>query len=133
MGRVRFVQPETAELKLSDGDYLIVKKRLSVGEERAAMAQIVGEVNANGWRKPNIEMTGIAEMAAYVVEWSFRDASGKRVPVSVGAIKQLDAESFKEVETAIEAHVKAMEEELARQKDVPTTATDSVQTLGSVA
>jgi len=113
----RFVQPEVTRIPLSEGDWIDVKKRLTVGEERAAFQQIVGEVNAQGWRRPNMEMMGIAEMAAYIVGWSFVDARGLTVGVSISSIQALDSASFKELETALEAHIKAMEAEIEAAKN----------------
>ena len=118
MKRTRFVQPQVVRIQLSDNDWIDVKKQLSVGEEREAFQQVVGEINTTtGWRKPNVAMLGIAEMLAYIVEWSFVDAQDRRVPVSADTIKQLDQASFKEVETAMELHIKAMEQERTAEKN----------------
>ncbi len=134
MARCRFVQPEVVRLHLSDGDWIEVKKRLTVGEERTAFQAVVGEVNqATGWRKPNVEMVGIAEMVAYIVAWSFRDASDKPVAVTVNAIKQLDSASFSEIEKALEQHVQNVEAELEARKNGPDGKNESVATLPSVA
>lgn len=111
MGRCRFVEPSTVRIALSEGDWIEVKKRLNVGEERSAFQAIVGEVNMQGWRKPNVDMIGVAEMFAYIVDWSFRDGGDRPVPVTVGAIKSLDLETYEELEKALDKHKKAMEEE----------------------
>jgi len=115
--RCWFVTPEVVRLPLSDHQWIDVKKRLTVGEERAAFQQIVGEVNTQGWRRPNMEMMGIAEMAAYIVNWSLVDQGGKPVPVSVGAIQSMDGAGFREIETALEGHIKAMEAEETVRKN----------------
>jgi hypothetical protein len=133
MSRCRFVQPEVVRLYLSDGDWLGVKKRLSVGEERAAFQAIVGEVNPSGWRKPNVEMLGIAEMFAYIVEWSFRDAQDRAVPVSIESIKQLDSETFKEIEKALEGHVATIERALEKEKNARDGAIELVPISPSAA
>src|SRR5262245_3510955 len=117
--RCRFVQPEIVRLHLTDDDWIEVKKRLSVGEERAAFQAVVGEINpTSGWRRPNVEMVGIAEMQAYIVAWSFRDAQDRPVTVSVDAIKQLDSATFREIEQAIEQHVATIEREIIAEKNV---------------
>jgi hypothetical protein len=131
MAKCRFVQPDLVRLTLSDGDWVDVKRRLSVGEERAAFQQIVGEVNQDGWRRPNLEMMGIAEMAAYVTGWSFRDPQDRPVPVSVAALKQLDGASFKELEAALEAHVTTQDEDEAARKNGQAGANASVPTSPS--
>jgi len=132
MGRNRFVQPEIVRLELSDGDWVDVKKRLTVGEERAAFQAIVGEVNqATGWRRPNVEMVGIAEMVAYIVRWSFRDAQDLPVLPTVTTIKSLDAASFNEIEAALEKHVAAVEAEAQATKKKTDTENKPEATLAS--
>lgn len=123
--RHRFVVPDTTQLPLSDGDWVEVKKRLTVGDERAAMQAVVGVINQDGSRSPNLKMVGIAEVMAYLVDWSFTDAQDKRVPLSVDAVLNLDPESFKEIEAAVEAHAKAIQEALAAQKNALSTPTAS--------
>jgi hypothetical protein len=132
--RIRFVQPEIVRLDLSDGDWVDVKKRLTVGEERAAFQAIVGEVNSTtGWRRPNVEMVGVAEMVAYIVRWSFRDANDLPVAVTVDAIKQMDSESFAEIEKALEKHIAAVEAELTAAKNVQGGKTATAATSPSAA
>ena len=134
MSRCRFVQPEVQRLSLSDGDWIEVKKRLSVGEERAAFQAIVGEINpSSGWRRPNVEMLGIAEMAAYIVAWSFRDGDDRPVAVSVSAIKQLDSETFKEIEALLEQHVAAIDAALVTEKNAKGGASGPVPISPSAA
>ena len=132
MARCRFVQPETVTLDLSDSDWVEVKKRLTVGEERAAFQQIVGEVNSAGWRRPNVEMMGLAEVQAYIVDWSFRGADGKRVEPNMAAIKALDKASYNELETAIQKHIEAMDAEENARKNVSATESESGATSPSV-
>ena len=132
--RIRFVQPEIVRLELSDGDWVDVKKRLTVGEERTAYQAIIGEVNQKtGWRRPNVEMVGIAEMVAYIVRWSFRDVNDSPVAVTVDAIKQMDSESFNEIEKALETHVAAVEAEVAAAKNVQDGKTATAATSPSAA
>lgn len=130
--RVRFVTPEVVRLPLSDGDWIEVKKRLSVGEERQAFQQIVGEIKSDGWRRPNLEMVGIAEMIAYLVDWSFRDARDKPVKVTIDAIRQLDLATFRELETVLTAHVTAMDAAEADTKNEQSGEPGSATTSPSV-
>jgi hypothetical protein len=114
MGRCRFVQPETVKLPLSDGDWVEVKKRLNVGEERKAMAQVVKEIRTSEGDSrvtPDLEMMGKAELLQYITDWSFRDMDDKPVPFSKGALDSLDPDSYKEIEKAVDAHKAAMEAE----------------------
>jgi hypothetical protein len=111
MGRVRFVKPEVVRIPLTDGDWVDVKKRLTVGEARRATQSFVGHFNADGSRTPNMELLGMGMVLAYVVDWSFVDAQDKRVSVSLDAIKNLDQATYSEIDEAISAHVEAVERE----------------------
>lgn len=116
MGRCRFVDPEVVRLPLSDGDWIEVKKTLNVGEERAAFQLIAGEVK-DGWRRVNYEMLGIAEVLAYIVDWSLVDKQGKVAKVTLSAIQQLDPATFKEIEDALKKHEAAMDAEREARKN----------------
>jgi len=116
--KCRFVKPEIVRLELSDGDWLEVKKRLSIGEERASFQQISGSINNEGWIRPNVEMVGIAEVLAYLVDWSLIDANDKPVKVSKDALLSMDPDDYKEIEEAVQAHIKKMDAERAHEKKV---------------
>ena len=122
--RQRFVQPDVVRIELSDGDWIRVKKELTVREERRAFQAIIGEVK-DGWRRPNVELIGIAEVQAYLVDWSFTDAKDNRVPVSIDALGDLDKETFSEIEAALKTHVEQMDVERAARKNGQGTSSDS--------
>lgn len=134
MARCRFVQPETVTIQLSEGYWIEVKKRLSVGEERYVMAQALGAVNVqDGTRKPNLEVLGMGEVAAYLVDWNFTDVKGKPVPIDseaakLAAIKGLDDETYDEIDKAIDAHKAAMEREIAEAKKTRAGSVEPVAT-----
>jgi hypothetical protein len=113
----KFVRPEIVRLPLSNNDWMEVKKRLSLGEQRAVFNTIVGEVNQQGWRRPNVEMMGIAELLAYLVAWSLRDDEDRPVPISAEAIKALDPEAYEELDAALAAHIEAMAKERSAEKN----------------
>lgn len=109
--RLRFVQPEVVRLDLSDGDWLDVRKELTTGEARKAMARTIKTMRADGRIEPDIEMVGRAEISAYIVDWSFVDGKDKRVPFSESALDNLTQADYAEIETAVRAHIAAVEEE----------------------
>jgi len=105
--RKRFVVPDIVRLTLSDGDWLEVKKTLTVGEERAAIATVIGRTNQDGSRTPNMDVLGMGEVAAYIVDWGgpgFTDAKDKPVAYSFDALKSIDPATYKEIDEAIDAH-----------------------------
>lgn len=107
----RFVQPEIVRLELSDGDWLEVRKELSMGEARRAMARTIKTMRADGRIEPDLEMVGRAEIAAYIVDWSFVDAQDKRVPYTDAALDNLTSEAYSEIEAAVRTHIAAVEDE----------------------
>lgn len=110
----RFVRPDTTTLKISNGDTLIVKRRLNAHESRVMRAMK--------------EMPTLAEPAvvmAYLVDWSLVGDDGQRVkiagvsPTVLGsALDSLDEDAFDEIHAAVSAHVAAMlaEREIAKKK-----------------
>jgi hypothetical protein len=120
--RVRFVTPEKVRLPLTHDDWIDVKQRLTIGEAREATSSFVGTYRTDGSRTPNMDILGMGLVLAYLIEWSFRDAEDRPVGVSLDTLKQLDIDSYREIEDAINAHVAAVErEDEAREKKVPAT------------
>lgn len=127
-----FVKPETVRVDL-DGEWIEVKRRLTVGEERKAMAALVSEVRADGRYTPNLEMVGKAEVMAYLVDWSLRGEDGKAVRIdTVGklsaALDLLDSERFTAISQAITAHIEAMTAEREQEKNVPAGSSEPAAT-----
>lgn len=124
MGRCRVVQPDIVRLPLSDGDWIEVKKDLTYGERTAASSAVIGEVKADGWMRPHLEMATLAQITAYLIDWSLVDTGDKRIPIvteaqKLAALKSLDDGSVDEIAKAIEAHAKRREAEIADAKNHP--------------
>lgn len=126
----RFVKPESVKLDLTAGDWLLVKRRLTAGEERHAFARIL---KPSGFGEPmalDFERTGLEKMVAYLLDWSLEDDSGAVVPIRdqpaaviESALLALDPASFAEIHRAITDHEAAQLEALEAEKK--TTATGS--------
>lgn len=128
-----FVKPETVRLDLPEGQWIDVKKRLTHGEERRAIASLYTEVRADGRITPNVEMMGKSEVMAYLVEWSLRDDEGKPIRLDTdakrsAAIDLLDPDKFKVISDAITAHVEAMKVAREQDKAAPFGKSESVAT-----
>lgn len=107
----RFVRPETEKLEISGGDWLIVKRRLTAGEQRHAFARIVKRMSLGEKTEIDPEATGLNKIVAYLLDWSLRDDRDAVViirdqpaPVVEAAILALDPDSFREIHDAIVAH-----------------------------
>jgi hypothetical protein len=126
----RFVKPETRTLVLENGDQLIVRARLTAGEQRAHYARLYTLLEGRYIANPF--MTGIGLVLAYLLDWNLRDDHGNAVIIRDLAtddlervIDSLDTVSFQEIKTAIEAHETAMLAEREAQKKTQGGATGS--------
>lgn len=128
--RVR--RPDTDTIPISGGDVLTVKRYLTAGEFRqllrAAMRpmKIDAATMANG-RDLAFEIdpteVGLATILAYLLDWTFTDFDGRPVvirdqPPAVvrAALDAIDAESYAEVQAAIQTHDTAVRAFLAAEK-----------------
>lgn len=119
MGKQRFVSPNTVRLELSEGDWLEVKEQLTYGERQELLlrdVQMTAAFTDERDIKVDMQLINIRDMAMWIVDWSFEDANGKRVPVSIESIKALSEDAAEEVEAALMAHKEAQE------KNAPTSA-----------
>jgi hypothetical protein len=98
------VTPDSVRLSISDGDWIEVKKELNVGEQRRIFARLVKSMEVGQTVKLDPEQVGRSKVVEYLIGWSLTDAKGKPVPVTEGAIDSMDADTFKEIREAIEAH-----------------------------
>jgi hypothetical protein len=127
----RFVRPETRVLTLGNGDTLVVKDCLTAGEQRAAYARMyLAGVNGNLSIHPL--QVGLAQMTAYLVDWSLTDDEGRPVVIRevsadrlVEVLESLDPESFSEIRDAIDAHEQARA--LARAEEKKTIRTGVIE------
>lgn len=136
----RFVRPETLRIPISDGDWIVVKKRLTAGETRGIYKRML--VLADGAHVPHMDpvQTGLSKIVAYLVDWSLTDEGGKVVPIVdqpeaavTSALNALDPDSFTEILAAVEKHEDTMEQERAAEKNSKGGGSKSSVTLPSVA
>jgi hypothetical protein len=132
-----FVQPEAVQVDIAGGQWLLLKKRLTVGEERKSMASLVTEIRADGRMTPNFENVGKSDVLAYLVDWSLTQG-GKRVDIDTdakkaSAIDNLSPEAFAVISEAVSAHVKAMDAERDAEKNARAGENASSATSASAA
>ena len=122
-----FVRPESERIALPagvlpEGQWIECKKYLSVKEQRAVFDETAGLITKDGERRPNYKLMGIAEMAAYVLAWSFTDTKGESVPVTIDAIGALRDDVYDVLDTALDAHKEKMQKERDERKNVTVGA-----------
>lgn len=114
---VRYRLPETTKLEISNGDWLLVKKRLTAGEyQRHLQLYLTTEHKVDG------TLVGFSRVASYLLDWSFQSADGKPVAINgldpkdiMTHLQDLPVEDFKEVLNAIDAHIER--EDAAREAE----------------
>jgi hypothetical protein len=136
MPRSRFVQPQTSILTLGNGDTLVVRRRLNVGEQResyAVCSTVVEQPDGSVKLVPNPLMIGIAKVAAYLVDWNL---AGDDEPIRglafadrIALLNNFDPAEFDELKTAVDAHESAMNEARLAEKKILTGSTNADPTL----
>jgi hypothetical protein len=121
----RFVRPDTTKLTLADGEWLLVRRRLSSGEQRAAFARLY-LAGVDGALHVNPLAIGIGQVTSYLIDWSLRDDDGAKVEIRglsmeelTSVLDTLEPEAFGEIREAIQAHELAMIAERADAKKNP--------------
>jgi hypothetical protein len=116
----RWSRPDTAKIDISNGDWLLVKRRLSWGEQRGAYVRAIA---AGGGERPRPAQLGLEMVVAYLLDWSLTDDNGAQVPIRgldpdalTAVIDNLDPDTYGEIRKAIEAHEDRVNEERAQAK-----------------
>lgn len=135
----RIVRPQPVRLPLKNGEWLLVRKRLNVGEEREMWARcyIAG---SDGTLKVNPLMIGFSQMVAYLIDWHLIDEeTGDALPSlrdedadAAKALNALDSETFSDIKDAIDAHLKSEGEAREQEKNAKAGRTTSAETSPSL-
>jgi len=140
---MRVRKPATDRLELTEGDYLVVKRDLSAGEYRDMIRASTRPVTVTHLGTPGLELdpiaAGFAMVVAYLLDWSFTDAEGRKMviadqPVAVlkTALDHIDSDAYMEVQKAIQEHQAARTKALAEEKKTRSGQTAPDRTLTSV-
>lgn len=132
MPRERFVAPDTVRLPLSDEDFVVVKKRLNLGEHQDILDRIPSTITSSYGYGTRYAISRILE---YLVSWSFV-REGKPVEYSLdqsvetrlATLKNLSPDDFQELREAVDVHEAAIEKEVGERKNVTAGPPDSATT-----
>ena len=72
----RFLKPELVRIDLTLGDWILIKKRLTAGEQRRVFARMVKTMKAGEGIEIDPERAGLSNLVEYLVDWSFTDVTG---------------------------------------------------------
>jgi len=121
----RYRKQEELRLELTGGDWLLVRKHLTAGEERDAQARVIKAGSFRQGEKPELDLEhlGIAQAVSYLIDWSITDADDKPIRIRdqsyafvAAALRNQTPESLREILDAIQAHDGAMTAEREHQK-----------------
>jgi hypothetical protein len=138
----RYRKQEELRLELTGGDWLLVKKHLTAGEERDAQAKVIKAGSFKQGERPELDLEhlGIAQAVSYLLDWSLTDAEDKPIRIRdqsyafvFAALRNQTPESLREILDAIQAHDGAMTAEREHEKKGPVGASASDPTSTSVA
>jgi hypothetical protein len=117
MADYEFVDPDSKRIDLSKGRWIEVKIELNLDETLTMYARMRPYVTPGGENQLIAKEVGIARVVAYLVDWSFVDRAGKRVPLTEGAIGNLKFQTYQEILAAIDAHVAAEDAKRSAEKN----------------
>jgi hypothetical protein len=138
----RYRKQEQIRLTLEGGDWLLVRKHLTAGEERDAQARVIkaGTLRPGDRPELDLEHLGIAQAVTYLLDWSITDADDQPIVIRdqpyefvAAALRGQTPESLREILEAIQAHDGAMTAERAHEKKDRAGATVSDPTSTSAA
>jgi hypothetical protein len=138
----RYRKQEQTRLTLEGGDWLLVRKHLTAGEERDAQARVIKAGTFTPGARPELDLEhlGIAQAVSYLIDWSVTDADDKLIVIRdqpydfvAAALRGQTPESLKEILDAIQAHDGAMTAERDHEKKDRAGASGRAPTSPSVA
>jgi hypothetical protein len=119
-------KPEEVRLDLGDGEWLLVRKYLTAGEERRTHKRVMKANPESGRFEADLEQLGIAEIIAYLIDWSITDVDDKPIRILdapydfvYAALGNMDSEGYKRIVEALKLHVGAMALARDQEKKVP--------------
>jgi hypothetical protein len=135
-------KPEEVRLELGEGQWLLVKKYLTFGEERHAQALVIKPGTFKQGQNPELDLEHleIAQAASYLLDWSITDADDKPIRITgasyefvAASLNNMAPEGTRRILDAIQAHHSAMTAERELEKKGQAGATASAPTSTSVA
>lgn len=125
MGRSRLVRPDTKQIPISDGDWILIKRRLTASDARRRYQRSVSPTATDAAGEPVADkaLAGQATVLAYLLDWSLSEteptlkithASEAEIAAATDLI---DTDTYIEILRAIEAHEAALLAERTAEKN----------------
>ena len=111
--RDRFASGAAVRLEVSDGDWVLVRRELSYGQQRRLAASGLTGIDpavTEGQRlQVDLAAYDLERLVVWVLDWSFRDADGEPVVVSREAVEALHPDTAAEINAVLDAHIEAQD------------------------
>lgn len=126
MSRCRVVVPEQVRLDISDGDFILVRKRLTAGEDIDMKTMAAGPTGLDGKISLDIARIPFAQLLSYLIGWSLVRMDGEPIPYSpdmetdarLSTLRNaIDPETLTEITTALTAHIERVTAEREKEKN----------------
>jgi len=118
--RTRLVAPAIERLTLSEGDWIEIKRELTVGEEREMYIATRRPRPADPGDPVTYDydpaLLPRARAEAYLLRWSLVDAAGAPLELSRDVLDRLEPDTFQELSDTIEKHREVISEEKKRRR-----------------
>ncbi len=133
MGRPRGVRQDTVRLDLSDGDWIEVRRVLTVGEERDLVSLAVRGYRPDGTADLDTRLLSFLAAATYLTGWSLCNLDGMPIPwvgnakvqQRVDVLRGLDSATMAEIDEALAKHREAQADPKASASGGSGTRTTS--------
>lgn len=134
MSKRRGVKPETTRVDLSAGDWVDVKRCLTVGEESDVAFKAMKAIGPDSRAEIDGALMRFLMAATYIQGWSLLDYEGRPIawPVQkaledrVAVLRALDRATMEELEAAIAAHRETQEKNGESGESPSASASPSV-------
>ena len=108
-----FVEPSIVRLDIGDGQWIDVKRELTVGESMAVQQRLIKTVRADGRIEPDLKEVWKANICAYIVGWSLM-RNGSPVKFTFDAVDNLSKSAWERISAAVSAHIETGEQALGK-------------------
>ena len=113
-----FAKPETCKLDLPARNWVLVKKRLTAGEQRDMLSHMMKESGAI-----DSVQVGVCKLVAYILDWSITDANDQPIVIFDqgdnalrDALNKMTTDGFSILMQAVDEHMAAVEREDEEEK-----------------
>jgi hypothetical protein len=135
MALLRVVEPTQTRIDLGDGEWVDVRDELTYGETRTMQGQMRPYAVVGADSQVIAKEVAISIVAAYVLDWSATDGSGKRIALhtahpekNIAAFDAISAPAFQAIYAAVITHIAAQEAKRSAEKNGPSPSTVSAVT-----